>query len=257
MASGRRLTLTSSSPFGPIDMQQAQLEHAPSFAASEWPGDLAPAALAVTFVAQVVGGSDADGYLLHAGARPCRAPRAASCLLEPRPGDRVACWRVASDDLDAAPAVFIVAVLSRADAGAASRLSAAGDIEIAAPSGSLRLVAHERVGVSAGECQIEVENELRVRSGSARLIANSIDSISAVCSATIGQLKLVGAMFSTVFERETHHAQHHSRSVDGVDRLDAQIIDHQARELMHLQGENVLANGARLVKVRGSQIHFG
>lgn len=202
-------------------------------AASDWPGEIAPAALAVTFVAEVLQGGDDAGYTLQAGTRPCHASRAASCLLEPRAGDRVACWQVALDA--AAPSTFIVAVLSRADGAAPSRLSLAGDIEWAAPSGSLQFSARDRIG----------------------LVAQAIDSISSVFAATAGQLKLVGALFSTVFDRETHHAQHHSRSVDGVDRLDAAVVDHQARELMRLHAENVLADGERLVKVRGTQIHFG
>lgn len=198
---------------------------------TDWPGDIAPAALAVTFVAEVM--DDEDGYTVHAGTRPCRALRAAGCLLEPRSGDRVACWQVAGDtDL---PATFIVAVLSRRDPSACARLSLPGDVELAAPGGSLRLAARDRIG----------------------LVAQTIDSISTVFAATVGQLRLVGALFSTVFDRETHHAQQHSRSVDGVDRLDAAVIDHQARELMRLHAQNVLADGERLVKVRGSQIHFG
>jgi hypothetical protein len=198
---------------------------------TDWPGDIAPAALAVTFVAEVLG--DQDGYTVHAGTRPCRAERAAGCLLEPRAGDRVACWQVDADT--ESPATFIVAVLSRRDADLGTRLSLPGDVEIAAPGGSLRLSARDRLG----------------------LVAQTIDSISTVFAATVGQLKLVGALFSTVFDRETHHAQQHSRSVEGVDRLDAAVVDHQARELMRLHAQNVLADGERLVKVRGTQIHFG
>lgn len=199
---------------------------------TDWPGDIAPAALAVTFVADLLAVDEA-GYTVHAGTRPCHAQRATGCLLEPRAGDRVACWQVADDST--APATFIVAVLSRRDATAPARLTLPGDVELSAPSGSLRLAARDRIG----------------------LVAQTIDSISTVFAATVGQLKLVGALFSSVFDRETHHAQHHSRSVDGVDRLEAAVIDHQARELMRLHAENVLADGERLVKVRGTQIHFG
>lgn len=202
-------------------------------AIADWPGEIAPAALAVTFVAEVLACDDDGGCTLHAGGRSCQARRAPSCLLEPRAGDRVACWRVAAGD--EAAQTFVVAVLERSRGAAPARLSVEGDVEWAAPSGSLRLVARDRIG----------------------LVAQAIDSISSVFAATVGELKLVGAMFSTVFDRETHHAQHHSRSVDGVDRLDAEVVDHQARTLMRLHAENVLADGERLVKVRGTQIHFG
>jgi hypothetical protein len=202
-------------------------------AVADWPGEIAPAALAVTFVAEVLESGPDGIFTLQAGARSCQARRAPSCLLEPRAGDRVACWRVSAGD--EAAQTFVVAVLERRDSASPARLSVEGDVEWAAPSGSLRLVARDRIG----------------------LVAQAIDSISSVFAATVGELKLVGALFSTVFDRETHHAQHHARSVDGVDRLDAEVVDHQARTLMRLHAENVLADGERLVKVRGTQIHFG
>jgi hypothetical protein len=223
-------------------------------AAAPWPGDMVPAALAVTFVARVVSRSDADGYTLHAGGRPCQAARAASCLLEPRRGDRVACWRVA-DSEDGSASVYIVAVLLRADPCSA-RLSLDGDVELAAPTGTLRISAAQAVAVTAPRCEVDT-GELRLRSRLTSVVSAAIESVSATCQATIGQLKLVGSSWSTVFEREDHHAQYHQRSVDGIDRLDAQVIDHEARVLMQLRGENVLANGNRLVKVQSAQIHLG
>lgn len=224
--------------------------------ATSWGGDIAPSSLAVTFVAQVTAGDDAEGYLVQAGARPCRATRATACLLEPAHGDRVACWRIAGADAGDADTIYIVSVLSRPAKHTTARLSLHGDVDWAAPSGALRISAKQSIGLAAPNCRIDA-GELEVKASGLRLIATSIDAIASACSATLGQLKLVGAMLSTVFDRELHHAQQHLRTVEGVDRLNAQVIDHQASELLHLQGENLLANGNRLVKVRGTQIHFG
>ena len=224
-----------------------------------WPGDIAPAALAVTFAARVIDGCADRGYTLHAGGRPCAAQRAASCLLEPEAGDTVACWRVSDDEtgdaIEARARVFITAVLTRAQSTSAC-LSLAGDVELRTPTGALHIAAATTLAWTAPACKVD-SDELHLRSRALHVACTAIDAVSAACSAAVGQLRLVGALCATVFDRETHHAQQHQRSVEGVDRLDANVIDHEARALMQLRGENLVANGTQLVKLRGAQVHIG
>jgi hypothetical protein len=194
-------------------------------------------ALAVNFVA-TVDTVDADGTLhLSCGLQSYRARRAYSCLVEPVAGDRVACWRCVSGDRGG-DAVHVLAVLERV-ASAPMRVALAADAEL-----------------SAGKLSVTTQ-ELAVRTGSASLVYRSLQSIGEWCQATIGQLRLAGNTLATVFDQESHHARQHHRTVDGLDLLDAKVIDHRASDLLHLQAENVLANGDRLVKVKGAQIHFG
>lgn len=224
--------------------------------ASAWVGGVPPAAMAVTFVARIVSGNAINGYVLDAGAAPCRASRAASCLIEPAVGDRVACWRIAGDASDEEGAAFVVAVLERAQVGVPARLSVAGDMEIAPIAGRVVLRSEQGVAIEAPRCELGVDT-LQVRAQSASVVARAVEAIGEVCAATFGELRQVGKLWSTVFDRESHHAQSHHRQVEGLDRLEAQVVDHHASELMHLQGEHLLANGDRVVKVRGTQIHFG
>ena len=239
--------------------QQAQ--HATANVSEDffWPGDIAPAALAVTFAARVIDGRADGGYTLHAGGRPCAAQRAASCLLEPEAGDTVACWRVSDDEtgdaIEARARVFITAVLTRAQSASAC-VSLAGDVELRTPTGALHIAAATTLAWTAPACKVD-SDELRLRSRALHVACTAIDAVSAACSAAVGQLRLVGALCATVFDRETHHAQQHQRSVEGVDRLDANVIDHEARALMQLRGENLVANGSQLVKLRGAQVHIG
>jgi hypothetical protein len=70
-------------------------------------------------------------------------------------------------------------------------------------------------------------------------------------------MKLIGSLFSTVFDRATHFSKHHLRTTDGVDRVQATHIEQDAGQLLRLSGEHALINGEKLVKTRGGQIHFG
>ena len=51
--------------------------------------------------------------------------------------------------------------------------------------------------------------------GSLTFEIQDIPAIGELCRATFGQLKLVGHALSTVFDRETHHAQQNHRVVEG------------------------------------------
>jgi uncharacterized protein DUF3540 len=194
-------------------------------------------ALAVNFVAEVETVADGGACRVRAGAQRFNAQPAYSCLVVPAAGDRVACWRGALPE--GGDAVHILAVLSRADAAAPMRLQLAADAELKAG----------RLAIDAGT--------LDVRADEASLVYRSLKTLGEWAQCTIGQLRLVGASLATVFDHESHHARQHQRTVDGIDLLQAQTVDHRAESLMHLQGENVLANGDRLVKVQGAQIHFG
>ena len=196
-------------------------------------------ALAVNFVAEVES-IDAHGALrVRAGGQRFDATPAYSCLVTPEVGDRVACWRAeVPGAADAADAVHVLAVLSRPSATPMQ----------------LQLAADTRL--KAGRLALDTD-ALDVRTGEASFVYRSLQTIGEWCRATIGQLQLAGATLATVFDRESHHAGQHQRTVDGVDLLEAQMVDHRAKSLMHLQGENVLANGDRVVKVQGAQIHFG
>ncbi len=209
--------------------------------------------LAVPFVARVVANLDGGPCQVRMGNVVHDADCAASCLVPPRPGDQVACWRVAQDDGDA---VFVVAVLTRADAGAALQVRLADGVSLSGHAGSLAIEARDAVRLDSPTCRLQADSfEMRVDKAS--LVYRSLQSIGEVAAATVGQIRLVGAMLSTVFDRQIHHAQQRQTSVDGVDRTDAQVIQQCAGSLLHLQGENLLANGDRVVKMQGTQIHLG
>jgi len=199
-------------------------------------------ALAVNFVADVEAVDEHGHCRVRAGGQRFDATPAYSCLVAPAVGDRVACWRAAlpqGADTRQGDAVHVLAVLSRPDATSPMRLQLAADTQL-----------------HAGRLSLDTD-ALDVRTGEASIVYRSLQTLGEWCRATIGQLQLAGATLATVFDRESHHAGQHQRTVDGIDLLEAQMVDHRAQSLMHLQGENVLANGDRLVKVQGAQIHFG
>ncbi len=199
--------------------------------------------LAVSFTAHVDAAMADGAWALRAGGQRYSARLAFGCLVEPAVGDQVACWRAMEPLAGSGPAaqspVFILSVLTRADSATPQRLRLAAQSEL-----------------HAGHFNMHAQT-VELNTGSASLVARTLHSVGELCKATWGQLRMVGASLSTSFDQQVHHARMHQRTVDGLDRVQAQVIEQQAEALMHLRAPNVLTEGDRLVKTRGAQIHFG
>ena len=233
-------------------MSASRLQPLPLAHSEAWPDALGAHSLAVTFVAEVVT-EDAGRFELRAGRQHYAAGLAVSCLVPPQAGDSVACWRVAQGDADG---VFIVAVLTRQHAEAPSRVRIGNGVELSAQDGALTIHAANSMQLKTPAFALRAE-QAELQADKVSLVYRSLQSIGEIAAATIGQIRLVGSMLSTVFDSQVHHAKQHQRTVDGVDRLQAQVIQQHASSLLHLQGENLLANGERVIKMQGAQIHLG
>lgn len=201
----------------------------PSHAASPWR-------------AGVIGGVNGADFTVAHGGLQTPARRAASCLLEPAPGDSVACLQLPGQPL------WIMAVLTRSQAaGTPHRLLLPGDASIEA-EGALQLKAG-RMKLQSREFQLHADQaEMVVASG--ELVGRHLRITGAV-------LKLVASMLSTAADRVSHFSRHHVRTTEGIDRVSATHVECEAQQLLRLSGEHALVNGEKLVKTRGGQIHFG
>ena len=121
-----------------------------------WPGPIAPAALAVTFVAEVLALDAPHGFVLDAGAGKCIGHCAAGCLLVPEVGDQVACWYGAAPHHAPAQA-YIVSVLVRADPARQATLALHGDTLIDCRAGTLTLKATTAIAVETPRCAVHAD----------------------------------------------------------------------------------------------------
>lgn len=195
-----------------------------------------PASHCVGIVTAALG----DAWTVSSGAIVARARRAASCLLEPAPGDSVACLVVAPDEF------WIIAVLQREE-GVENHLRCAGNTRFEV-DGGLSLQAREldldgsRIGLRADKLDVTTD-EAVVVGREFRLVGSA--------------LKLVGSLLSTAFDRVSHFSKHHQRTTEGLDRVQANYIEREAKQLLRLSGESTLITGETVVKARGGQVHLG
>jgi hypothetical protein len=91
---------------------------------------------------------------------------------------------------------------------------------------------------------------VEVALGSAEIVGRDLRLVAA-------SLRLVGSLLSSVMDRVHHFSRHYLRTTEGEDRVRATHVDVEATQLLQMQGEHTLVNGAKLVKAKGGQIHFG
>ncbi|MCR6478561.1 DUF3540 domain-containing protein [Variovorax sp. ZS18.2.2] len=190
-----------------------------------------PAASPACWSAHVEACGDA-ALRVNDGAQSFEVRRAASCLLLPAPGDQVACVRTGPQE------VWVLAVLQRA-ADTPAVLHCDGALEIKATTLRLR---SERLDVVAEHAVLTV--------GVAELIGRQLRAVATT-------VKIVGSVLTSVMDRVTHFSRQYQRTTKGTDRVSAIHIECEAEQLLRMQAEHVLANGSKLVKTRGAQIHFG
>lgn len=211
-------------------------------AAAARPSGCDGAAIRAThFVGTVTSRSPAGGFAIRNAAFQAEGRRAASCLLEPMPGDSVACLRVAPHE------TWIVAVLQREE-GATHVLRAQGPARLESAGGSLTLGAAE-VAIDSARFHLQARH--------AELAADDVQLTSRQARLVGGSVKLIGTLLSTVFDRAVHFSRQHTRTTEGLDRVRATQLDCEAGQLMSLSAEHLLVQGEKLVKARGGQIHFG
>ena len=214
-------------------------------------GAWSPQHLAVQFVADVVAaipcGDDAAApqhWWVDAGGQRLRCRVATSLLLQPAVGDRVMCCQTPAAD---AP-TYLLAVLERPQPGPALTVAIGPAARLLAQPDGLRIEAPALQAVT---------QRAKLQADEVQVVARAWQTVAETWGATVKQMRLIGGLFTSVFEREVLHAGQHSRTVEGLARTQAPVIEHEASQLLHLRGQQVLTQGERLVKTQGAQIHLG
>jgi hypothetical protein len=167
--------------------------------------------------------------------------KAASCLLRPSVGDTVLVQGVAS------AGVWILSVLVRSESEGA---------QIQLPRYSTILNDNGRISLRTQELEI-TSSDAEYRAKRMTVVFEDMRLIGKALISTIGVVKAIGQMLSTVADRIIQHSQTYSRTTQGMDRTDAQQCEINSEQIVRVKAPYVFLEGDDLVKTKGSQIHFG
>lgn len=176
------------------------------------------------------------------------ARRAASCLLVPRPGDRVL--------VDLGAEAFVLAVLEQGGERPAEVLFE-GDATIRSRTGRIDVDAPEGLRVSTRRTFEVVSRAVAIASGKAELVLGEVSAVAAIARASFDDAGLVARTFDVVAERITERAERVFRFVSEMDQLRARHFDYRAEHSAQIKGENTVVVARQVARVDGAQVHIG
>ncbi len=116
-----------------------------------------------------------------------------------------------------------------------------GDLELRAPSGSVRVVAGKRVEVRAAEADVRVTE--------ARLTARQLVS-------TVDRVREVVGVLETRAERVIERAKNVYRDVEELAQTRAGRVKIIAERTVHVLGQRALLRAREDVKIKGEKVHL-
>lgn len=183
-------------------------------------------------------------------ARPTRARRALSCLVEPSAGDRVLVTLAGGSDES-----YVLAVLARGERGVT--LAVDGDVTVRARGGKVALVADDAVTLTSAS-KVEMNTpELEVRAMKTSFFSASLSYIGRTLDGEIDRVRFVARAVDRAIDRVTERIQQSFRTIDQIERVKAQELDLDVEGDLSVHSDNTIIASEKLVKVDGEQIHFG
>ncbi len=175
------------------------------------------------------------------------ARQAASCLLQPRAGDRVL--------LTLSPEPFILAVLER-DEKQEAVLRVAGDARLHA-DGQLSLEGRHSVAIRSGGLLAMVAKTVKVHSTTTEIASRMLTAVAKAARAKFETAGVVGEQLDVVAERISERAARVYRTVTELDQLRAKHFDHRADGHARISADSTVITARQVVKMDGEQVHIG
>ena len=176
------------------------------------------------------------------------ARRAASCLLQPEPGDRVLVSLV--------PEPWILAVLER-DESRAAEVAFEGDAVVRSRSGRLELKAAAGIHLTASTAIDMLARSLRYQGAKAEVVVDCLEATGRAATASFDEVGLVARICDRVAERVTERAARVFRFVSDFDQLRARRFDYRAEKSAEIKAEQLAVVARQVAKIDGEQVHIG
>lgn len=194
-----------------------------------------------------------DGTFVAAcGGAKLHCRRAFSCLVEPRPGDRVAISRA---DERGAHVTYVTAILERPDADGV-HIVVDGDLVLESTR-DVCVKSRDALLLRSGEHVSIKTARLAMSAQEASLSSERATMTSAEFHGRVGKVRLIGKILEMVMDRVVQSCRSSFRTVETVEHLRASHVDHAATGTMRLHANTTLITSAQLSKIDAGQIHLG
>lgn len=181
-----------------------------------------------------------------------KATRAASCLMEPRPGDAVIVF------IDVSGRNFVLAVLERSPEGDPSTdLRFDGPVNVHIEKGDLTLTSEGSMTLAPQGVLSCVSDRMKIHAEDCSAKVNRFQYTGRLLQIQVKCLKMVAVFADQIFRRLTQRLESSFRFVKGQDELQAGSSRVLVEDLMTMHAKNSLIVAEENVTVNAEQIHLG
>ncbi|MCC6874227.1 MAG: DUF3540 domain-containing protein [Sandaracinaceae bacterium] len=201
--------------------------------------------LAAGVVSGVLGG---EIVVDEASGRSTLARRAASCLLAPRPGDRVLLARVDGE-------AFVLAVLEREDG--ARELEVDGDLTLRSRGGTVTIEGERGLRLRTPAALSAAGQTLSLVAQHASWAGEQLQLLADQVSVEAGRIRQVAAFSELVVESVKETLGSSFRTIRETEHVQAGSLTLSLRKLLRAHADTALVTAKKLAKIDAEQIHLG
>lgn len=191
-------------------------------------------------------------FMVDTALGEIKATRAASCLMEPRPGDAVITF------IDVPGRNFVLAVLERSREGnPATELRFDGPVNVHVDKGDLTLTSEGNMMLAPRGVLSCVSDKLKIHTENCSAKVNRFQYTGRLLQIQIERLKTVAVFADQIFRRLTQRLESSFKFVKEQDELQAGSSRVLVEDLMTMHAKNSLIMAEENVTVNAEQIHLG
>lgn len=184
----------------------------------------------------------------EAGGRSTRARRAASCLLAPRPGDRVLLARVDGE-------AFVLAVLEREDL--ACELEVDGDLTLRSRGGAVTIEGERGLRLRTPAALSAAGQTLSFVAQRASWAGEQLHLLADQVSVEAGRIRQVADFSERVVESVKETLGSSFRTIREAEHVQAGSLTLSLRKLLRAHADTAVVTAKKLAKIDAEQIHLG
>lgn len=180
------------------------------------------------------------------------ARRASSCLMQPRPGDRVLVSR------DADGAGYVLSVLEQAEGHEReTRLVVDGDLSIHARHGDLSLTADRNATLAAEDALALASKKISVHAGLGEIVIERLSVAGKALQIRIRRIRTVASSVEQTVRRLTQRLQDSFRYVEDQDEVQCGSARYLVEDSLTMQSRNAVHMAEEVVTINAEQVHLG
>ncbi len=179
-----------------------------------------------------------------------RAEAAASCLVQPQPGDRV--LMVTDREAEA----YILSVLKRGRAGR-TRLVFDGQVDLKVNGGGFSLAADAGLSLASGDKLDLAADKIAVHADRGQAVIGKISFVAKTLRGRVKRIKMVASSVENTFRRLTQRLQDAFRFVEDQEEIQTGSTRYLVEDTLTMNSKNAVHMAEEIVTINAEQVHLG